>query len=162
MMEAWEAMQALRDHDKCRSIGVSNFTVRRLEETFLPQTDESPAVNQVEFHPFWYRKDLLDYCNDEDIRLESWGSLTRAEKLDHPTLLEMTHECGKTAAQVLLRWHLQHGVIVIPKSAHADRIRENADIFDFELSDDQMARMDSLSEGFSLSGWLPCPREEWY
>ncbi len=162
MMAAWEAMQALRDAGKCCSIGISNFTLRRLEEAFFPHTAEVPAVNQVEFHPFWYRKELLDYCTGKGIRLESWGSLTRSEKLADPTVAEIAREYGKTAAQVLLRWHLQRGVIIIPKSSHAARIRENADVFDFGLSAEQMNRIDALNENFTLSAWLPCPREEWY
>jgi len=162
MMGAWEAMQKLRDQGKCRSIGVSNFSVRRLEEAFFPHTDEVPAVNQVEFHPFLFKKDLLEYCVTKGIRIESWGSLTRSEKFGNPTLAEIARETGKTPAQVLLRWHLQHGVIIIPKSAHAERICENADVFDVGLSSRQMSRLDALNDGFTLSAWLPCPSDEWY
>lgn len=160
MMDAWEAMQALRDEGKCRSIGVSNFTVRRFEEAFLPRTEEVPAVDQVEFHPFWYRKGLLDYCRGKGIQLEGYSPLARGQKLDDPTLGEVAAAYGKTPAQVLIRWQLQHDVVVIPKSSHPERIRENADVFDFEITAEDMARLDALNADESILTWRPEPN--WY
>lgn len=160
MMEAWEAMQALRDEGKVRSIGVSNFTVRRFEDMFVKHTDEVPAVDQVEFHPFWYRRELLEYCRREGIQLEAYSPLVRAERMDDATLNEVAARCGKTVAQVLIRWQLQHGVVVIPKSSHAERILENADVFDFEIAPDDMARIDALNEDLTVLSWRPAG--EWY
>lgn len=162
MMPAWETMQALRDEGKCRSIGVSNFSVRRLEEAFLPHTDEIPVVNQVEWHPFCYDAALEAYCREKGILLEGWGPVTRGQKLDHPVVAGIAEEAGRTGAQVLLRWQLQHGVITIPKSSHPERIRENCELYDFALSEDQVSRLDGLTEGLSLSSWRPCPPEDWY
>jgi len=159
-MTAWQTMQALRDEGKCRSIGVSNFTVRRFEEMFFQQSDEVPAVNQVEFHPFWYRKELLDYCRAKGIQLEAYSPLARAQRMDDPTLNEIARRCGKSVAQVMIRWHLQHGVVVIPKSSHTERIRQNADAFGFELSDDDVAGIDALNEDFCVLTWRPS--EDWY
>ncbi len=158
--EAWEAMQALRDEGRIRSIGVSNFTVRRFEEQFFQHTDEAPAVNQVELHPFWSRRDVVDYCRGKGIQPEAYSPLVRARRMDDATLNEIAAGCGKSVAQVLIRWQLQHGVVVIPKSSHAERIRENADVFDFELSDEDMQRIDALNEDFCTITWRP--EEDWF
>jgi diketogulonate reductase-like aldo/keto reductase len=106
---------------------------------------------------------LLDYCKEKGIRLEGWGPLTRGQRFDDPVLQSVARNTGKTPAQVLLRWQLQHGVVTIPKSAHPERIRANADLYDFAISDEDMARLDGLAEpGYSLSDWRPCPPEQWY
>ena len=151
--ESWKAMTTLLENGKTRAIGVSNFTITHLEE-LLATTNIVPMVNQVEFHPFLYQKDLMDYCNRKTIRLEAYAPLTRTERFDHPLLKALSSKYGKTAAQLLIRWGLQHGLIVIPKSVHAERIRENSDVFDFNISDTDMKEMDSLNENYRTC-WNP-------
>ncbi|MBN1672878.1 MAG: aldo/keto reductase [Kiritimatiellae bacterium] len=158
MADTWRAMQELREEGKCRALGVSNFTVKRLD-FFFTLSDEAPTVNQVEFHPFNYDAAFLAYCGKKGIVAEAYSPLTRAQRLDDPTVGRLARAHGKTPAQILIRWNLQHGVITIPKSARQARIVENADVFDFELSAEQMAALDALSEGFFAITYRP---ENWY
>ena len=151
--EAWEAMIALQEEGKCRAIGVSNYTIRHLEE-LLADSPVVPAVNQVEFSPFLYQKDLLDFCRSCGIQLEAYSPLTRGKKLNHPTITSIADRYGKTPAQIMIRWPLQHDVVVIPKSADQRRIYENADVFDFEISSEDLALLDSLNEDFRVC-WDP-------
>ncbi len=151
--EAWKAMIALQEEGKCRAIGVSNYTIRHLEE-LLADSPVVPAVNQVEFSPFLYQKDLLDFCRSCGIQLEAYSPLTRGKKLNHPTIASLASEYGKTAAQIMIRLPLQHDVVVIPKSANQRRIYENADVFDFEISSEDLALLDSLNEDFRVC-WDP-------
>jgi diketogulonate reductase-like aldo/keto reductase len=113
-----------------------------------------PAVNQVEFSPFCYQKDLLEYCKDHGIVLEAYSPLTRRQKFKDKTLQSVSTKHGKSTAQILLRWCLQHGTVPLPKSAHPERIRENAQIFDFELDPTDMKALDGLDEGFRTT-WDP-------
>ncbi len=152
-IETWKAMITLREEGKCRAIGVSNYTIRHLEE-LLADSPVVPAVNQVEFSPFLYQKDLLDFCRKNGIQLEAYAPLTRRQKFDHPAITSLAAKYGKTAAQIMIRWPLQHDVVVIPKSANRQRISENADVFDFEISSEDMALLDSLNEDFRVS-WDP-------
>ena len=151
--ETWKAMIALQEEGKCRAIGVSNYTIRHLEE-LLADSPVVPAVNQVEFSPFLYQKDLLDFCRSCGIQLEAYSPLTRGKKLNHPTITSIADRYGKTAAQIMIRWPLQHDVVVIPKSADQRRIYENADVFDFEISSEDLALLDSLNEDFRVC-WDP-------
>ena len=160
VIEAWQAMQALRDEGLCRSIGISNFTVRRMEEAFFPHTDEMPAVNQVELHPFNARKDVRDYCAAKGIRVEAYSPLVRGQRMDDATLKDVAANCGKSPAQILIRWGLQHGIVTIPKSVRPERIRENADVYDFEISPADMARLDALDQGTPALSWRP--EEGWF
>lgn len=162
MMAAWDTLIALRAEGQVRSIGVSNFTVRRFEDFFFSRTDVVPAVNQVELHPFNSRPDVRAYCQGKGIAVESYSPLARMKEMDHPELAAVAAECGKTLVQIVLRWHLQHGLVVIPKSQHPERIRENADVFDFALTDDQMRRIDALNEDRFVIGWRPGGAENWY
>lgn len=162
IMEAWETLIDLRAEGQVRSIGVSNFTVRRFEDFFFRRTDVVPAVNQVELHPFNSRPDVRAYCRSKGIAVESYSPLARMAGMDHPVLVAVAAECGKTPAQVAIRWHLQHGRVVIPKSQHPDRIRANADVFDFALTDGQMRRIDALNEDRFVIGWRPGGKENWY
>lgn len=143
--ESWKAMTELLKQGKCRSIGVSNFTIDHLE-AHLKRTDIVPAVNQVEFHPFLHQKKLMEYCRNKGIQLEAYAPLTRGERLDDPVILEVAQKYAKTPAQVLIRWSLQHGIVVIPKSVKPERIRENGRVFDFNISDGVMRKLDSLNE----------------
>ena len=151
--ETWKAMITLLKEEKCRAIGVSNYTIRHLEE-LLASSPVVPAANQVEFSPFLYQKDLLDFCRKNGIQLEAYAPLTRRQKFDHPAITSLAAKYGKTAAQIMIRWPLQHDVVVIPKSANQRRISENADVFDFEISSEDMALLDSLNKDFRVC-WDP-------
>ena len=120
-----------------RSIGVSNFQIRHLRH-IIEDTGVVPVVNQVELHPLLSQKELLGFARENQIVLEAWSPLMQGN-LDQPVLAQIAEKYGKTTAQVILRWDIQNGVIVIPKSVKEHRIRENADIFDFELSAEDMA-----------------------
>ena len=145
--ETWRAMIKLLHQGKTRAIGVSNYSIRELNE-LLEKSDIVPAVNQVEFHPFLYQEDLLRFCKNNNIQLEAYSPLTRGKRLNHPKILELAKKYNKTLAQVLIRWSLQHNVIVIPKSIHEARIKENSQVFDFQLEPKDMKLLDSLNENF--------------
>lgn len=141
--DAWRAMLTL-PKEQCRAIGVSNFEIEHLEElrSFSPIL---PAVDQVPYSPARPQRRLLAYCREHGIAFEGYSPL-RTANLHDPRLIAIAKKHGKTPAQILLRWPLQHGVITIPKSAHPERIRENADIFDFSLDDEDMAALDAMGD----------------
>ena len=153
-LDSWRALTQLQSEGVCRAIGVSNYTVRHLEE-LRAHSGVVPAVDQVEFHPFVFDPALLQYCEANGIRLEAWSPLTRARHLDHPTIQSVAAARHRTPAQVLLRWGLQHGAIELPKSVHRERIRENAQVFDFSLSAAEMAALDGLRGGPRVGMWNP-------
>ncbi len=153
-IDAWRALEKLRRDGVCRSIGVSNYTVRHLEE-LRAHSEVLPAVDQVEFHPFVYDPELLGYCERHGIRLEAWSPLTRGHRMDDPTIRAVADTHHRTPAQVLLRWGIEHGVLEIPKSVHRERIEENARIFDFRLSKEEVARLDALHDGRRVGMWNP-------
>lgn len=144
--ETWQALEALYRAGEVRAIGVSNFLVPHLEE-LLAACEIVPAVNQVEFHPWLSQPDLRRYCKEKGIQLEAWSPLARGNKFDDPILKNIAGKYGKTPAQILLRWDLQHSVVTIPKSVTPERIRQNADIFDFLLTDKEMEELDQCDEG---------------
>ncbi len=144
--ETWRALEKLYRDGEVRAIGVSNFLVHHLED-LLQGAEVRPVLDQVEFHPFLFAADLLEYCRRQEVQLEAWSPLTRARFLDHPVLVETARAHGKTPAQVLLRWALQHQVVILPRSTQEGHIRENGAIFDFELSGPEMARLDALHSG---------------
>ena len=147
-IEVWRAMVWLLREGKARAIGVSNYTIDDLKE-ILQDSDivVVPAVNQVEFHPFLYQKELLGFSEKNTIQLEAYSPLTRGKRLNHPTILAVAKKYGnKTPAQVLIRWSLQHNLVVIPKSIHEDRILENSQVFDFQIRAEDMKLLDSLNE----------------
>lgn len=143
-LETWKALIHLQKEGLVRSIGVSNFQIRHLKH-IIEETGVVPVVNQVELHPLLSQKELLAYARENNIVLEAWSPLMQGN-LDHPVLAQIAEKYGKTTAQVILRWDIQNGVIVIPKSIKEHRIRENANIFDFELSSEDMAAIDGLNE----------------
>ncbi len=153
-IDTWRAFERLQKEGVCRAIGVSNYTVRHLEE-LRAHSEVTPAVNQVEFHPFVFDPDLLGYCARRGIRLEAWSPLTRARRLDHPVIQAVAAAHHRTPAQVLIRWGLEHDVVEIPKSVHAERIRENAQVFDFSLSAEEVASLDALRGGPRVGMWNP-------
>ncbi len=151
--ESWDALTKLLKDGKCRSIGVSNYTIQHLTE-LLEDTEVVPMVNQVEFSPFLYQKQLLDYCEKNKIQLEAYSPLTQGEKLNHPKIVQIAKTHQKTPAQVLIRWSLQHNLVTIPKSVREERIRENSQVFDYNLTTEDMRILDSLDENFRNS-WDP-------
>ncbi|GIP46519.1 glyoxal reductase [Paenibacillus sp. J53TS2] len=142
--ETWRALEQVYAEGKVRAIGVSNFQIHHLED-LLSEAKVVPVVNQVEFHPYLTQKDLLSYCRDKGIQLEAWSPLGQGHLLEHETLQGIAAKVGKTVAQVILRWDLQLGVVTIPKSVREARILENADVFDFELSTEDILAIDGLN-----------------
>ena len=140
---AWPGMEEAQQRGYVRSIGVSNFSVSELERVMAIAT-RPPAVNQVQFSPFEYRKALLAACVDRRIGVEAYSPLGTGKHLSHPTVAEIAQHIARTPAQVLLRWSIQRGAIVIPKSTHRERIEENSQLFDFELTDGDMGKLDAL------------------
>ena len=145
--ESWRALEELAAEGRVRAIGVSNYTIEHLEE-LLTTARVVPAVNQVEFHPWLYQKELLEFCRVHGIQLEAYSPLTKGERLRDPRLEAIARKYGKSPAQMLIRWCLQHEVVVIPKSTNPQRIRENADIYDFEISAEDMCRLDAFDERY--------------
>ncbi|MFD2629891.1 aldo/keto reductase [Oceanobacillus kapialis] len=141
--ETWRAMEELYHEGKVRAIGVSNFHQHHLEK-LLAGANEKPVINQVEYHPHLAQVDLHAYCKEQNIQLEAWSPLKRGQLLNDPTLTEIGEKYGKTAAQIILRWDIQHDVITIPKSTNPERIASNAAIFDFSLTEEEMQKIDAM------------------
>ena len=153
-LDSWKALERLHREGVARAIGVSNYAVRHLEE-LLENSEVVPAVDQIEFHPFVYDPELLAYCERRGIRLVAWAPLTRGRRFDHPTVQAIAKAHARTPAQVLIRWGLQHGAIEIPKSVHRERIEENFRVFDFSLTEEEVARLDALRDGSRIGLWNP-------
>jgi diketogulonate reductase-like aldo/keto reductase len=151
--ESWRALVTLYEEGKCRAVGVSNYTVRHLEE-LLATSSLVPMVNQVELSPFLYQRELIDFCRRHGIVVEAYSPLTQGQKLDDERLLRVARKHNKTAAQVLIRWALEHDLVVLPKTVRRERLRENADVFDFALDAEDMAALDALNEGLHVA-WDP-------
>ncbi|MFW9902803.1 MAG: aldo/keto reductase [Candidatus Thorarchaeota archaeon] len=150
-LETWRALEKLLEEGKARAIGVSNFMRHHLEN-LISEADIIPAVDQVEFTPYLYLKDLYDYCREKRIIIEAYSPLTRGKKLDDPRLLEIAKKYNKTPAQILIRWGLQLDLVSLPKSKHLRWIIENSQIFDFNISDEDMNRLGTFNENFRTSG----------
>jgi len=142
--EAWRALETLYKQGKVKAIGVSNFQIHHLEQ-LMKHAEIKPMVNQVEFHPRLTQKELLAYCQSQDIQLEAWSPLMQGELLNNTELLEIAQRYNKSIAQIIIRWDLQSGVITIPKSTKEHRIVENFDVFDFELAVEDMSRINQLN-----------------
>ena len=155
--QSWRALEALQRKGKTRSIGVSNFTIAHLSE-LLAESEIVPAVNQVEFHPYLYQQDLLTFCRAKGIVIEAYSPLTHGERLKDPKLVAIAKKYSsaetKSTARILIHWALQHGLVVIPKSSNRRRIFENADVFDFEISEEDMRLLDSFNENLRTC-WDP-------
>jgi len=152
--DSWRALQEIQKAGKAKAIGVSNYTVKHLQE-LLDSSDTRPAVNQVEFHPFIYNEqaELLDFCEVEGIVFEAYSPLARGRRND-PLLEERARKYNKSASQVMLRWALQHGTVPLPRSADPDHIAENFEVFDFELSPVDMAAIDNINQT-DRTAWDP-------
>lgn len=143
LLGTWRAFEELRDSGRVRSIGVSNFETKHLQLLF----DEGatvPSVNQIEVHPYFAQGDLRAFDHEHGIVTEAWSPIARGDVLADPTIEDIAQEVGRTPAQVVLRWHVQRGDVVFPKSVHAERMRENFELFDFGLDPDAMRRIDEL------------------
>jgi diketogulonate reductase-like aldo/keto reductase len=154
-LESWKAMEQALADGKTRAIGISNFMKRHVVE-LLDNSKIIPAINQIELSPFNYlfRKDTIDYCLKNDIKTEAYSPLTKGRKLNDPNLVEMANRYRKSTAQILIRWTLEHEFVVIPKSTKEHRIIENANVFDFSISREDMDVLDELNENL-VTGWDP-------
>nr|WP_324291845.1 aldo/keto reductase [Tropheryma whipplei] len=148
-INVWEVLLELKESGRAKSVGVSNFLsehIDKIKEAGFPL----PSVNQIELHPWLQQRELVLSCRNDGIQIESWGPFARFSKdLDaFPELTRPAKQYGKTPAQVILRWHIQKGYVVFPKTVHAERLRQNIDIFDFDLTPDEISGIDSLDAGF--------------
>jgi diketogulonate reductase-like aldo/keto reductase len=152
-IETWKALETILTSGRCRAIGVSNYLIRHLEE-LLDRSDIVPAVNQAEFSPYLYQRDLVEFCHAHHIQLEAYSPLTKGRQLGDPELSEIAARYFKSPAQILIRWALQKGLVVIPKSSNKNRISENAQVFDFAISVEDMNALDSFHRELHTS-WDP-------
>ena len=145
MLETWEGMEVLYNEGKVKNIGVSNFTIEQLE-LLEAKTTIKPVINQVEFHPYFTQESLRNYLASASIQMESWSPLMNAEILTDETINAIADETGKSPAQIVIRWNIEHGVVTIPKSVTPHRIEENINVFDFSLTEAQINRIDALNQ----------------
>ncbi len=144
--EIWSALERIKKEGRSLSIGVSNFAPKHLNEILI-NANFTPAVNQIEMSPFLHQQEISSFCKKENIHLTGYCPLARGIRFNNPVLCRVAEETNKTAAQVMIRWAIQNGNTVIPKSVRPKRIEENADVFDFELREDQIKILDELEEG---------------
>ena len=145
-VSTWQTLEEFYRDGRARSIGVSNFQVAHLER-LAAETDTVPAVNQIEAHPYFHNDDVRAYGQEHGIHTEAWSPIAQGEVLDDETITQIGEKVGKTPAQVVLRWHIQRGDIIFPKSVTPSRIEENFAIFDFELGSDEMDKLNALGKG---------------
>ena len=144
-LETWRALEKLYKDGYVRAIGVSNFQVHHLQDIHA-NFEMKPMVNQVEFHPRLTQREVLTFCRENSIQLEAWAPLMRGRLMDNPTIVKLAEKYGKKPSQIILRWDLDSEVVTIPKSIHAERIRENADIFDFQLEVSDIEEINALNK----------------
>jgi diketogulonate reductase-like aldo/keto reductase len=147
--EAWRALETLYKEGRVKAIGVSNFQIHHLEE-LMKDAEIKPMINQVEYHPRLTQLELRSFCKENGIQFEAWSPLMQGQLLDNPLLMEIAERYNKSVAQIILRWDLQNGVITIPKSTKEARIIANAEVFDFELSSQDMDRISGLNENLRV------------
>ncbi|HEX6714629.1 MAG TPA: aldo/keto reductase [Thermoleophilaceae bacterium] len=145
-VSTWKVLEEAGAGGRARSIGVSNFQVDHLQR-LIDECDVVPAVNQIELHPYFQNREVASFCEQNEIAVEAWSPIAQGDVLDDPVVNEIADSVGRSAAQVVLRWHVQKRYIVFPKSTTPERIEENFRLFDFELSGEQMARIDELDRG---------------
>lgn len=153
--ETWKALEELYAEGKIRAIGLSNFLPHHIDE-LMKTAKVKPMVDQIEFHPGWAQLEVSEYCRKNDIVVEAWSPLGRKEVLDNEVLRDIGSKYGKSTAQICVRWVLQHGILPLPKTVNAKRMAENADVFDFELTDEEMKAIDELRD---LGGQCALPDE---
>ncbi|MBT2582641.1 aldo/keto reductase [Planococcus sp. ISL-109] len=142
--EAWKALEHLYSDGQVKAIGVSNFQIHHLED-LMKDADIKPVVNQVEYHPRLTQEPLQAFCQEHDIQLEAWSPLMAGKALEQADLQKIAQKYGKSVAQIILRWNLQNGVVTIPKSTNEGRIVENSQLFDFELAEEDMTKINALN-----------------
>ncbi|KAB7705044.1 aldo/keto reductase [Bacillus aerolatus] len=147
--ETWRALERLYNEGVVKAIGVCNFQIHHLEE-LMAGSNEKPVINQIENHPYLTQEELRTYCRDKNIAVEAWSPIARNQLAAEPTLNHLAKKYNKSVSQIILRWHLQNGTIIIPKSVHPDRIKENIDLFDFQLSVEDMKNISALNKGERL------------
>lgn len=145
-LDAWREMESIYQSGRAKAIGLSNFMIPHLQDV-LRMCTVQPAVNQIEFHPQLIQPELLAFCREHEIQVEAWSPIIKGQVTDIPIIKDLAQKYGKTPSQITLRWHLQHQVVTIPKSSNPQRIAENSQFFDFELTAEDMAQLDSLDEG---------------
>ena len=145
-IETWKALEQIKKNGLCKSIGVSNYAPHHLEE-IMELTGEKPVVNQIELNPFLQQQKIAEFCNKEGIHLTGYCPLARGRRFDDPELSRISRETGKSPAQVMIRWALERGQTVIPKSSRPLRIEKNAEVFDFSLNEGQMRTLNGLDQG---------------
>lgn len=150
----WEGLRRAKAEGLCHHVGVSNYPIELIVE-LVDSSGEVPLVNQIEWTPFGHSEDMYAFCRQNAIIIQAYSPLARGEKLNDPTIKQIGRAYGKSPAQVMLRWDLQLGVVPLPKASSIEHMRENFDVFDFELSDDDMATLNGLNEGYSAFGRLP-------
>ncbi|AXM88177.1 aldo/keto reductase [Anoxybacillus ayderensis G10] len=143
--EAWRALEKLYKEGRVKAIGVSNFQIHHLQD-LMQDAEIKPMVNQVEYHPRLTQKELHSFCREHGIQLQAWSPLMQGLLLDNEVLQEIATKYNKSVAQIILRWDLQHGVVTIPKTTKEHRMVENASIFDFSLTEEEMERIDNLNK----------------
>jgi len=154
-LDSWRAMEEILKSGRARSIGVSNYGVHHLQELFR-NCSVKPSVNQIELHPWLQRRDLVQFCESQGIVLEAYSPLTKGLKLKDPLLLKIATKYRKSTAQVLIKWCLQKGFVTLPKSVTPSRIASNIQVYDFEISKEDMLHLDSCDE-YLVTGWDPVP-----
>lgn len=142
-LKTWEVMEKIYESGRARAVGVSNFMTHHLKD-LMAHSDLIPAVNQVEFHPSLVQTELRAFCKANGIQFESWSPLKKGQIVDMQPITDLTKKYEKSHAQIVLRWNMQHGIVTIPKSSKPHRIKENMEIFDFELSQEDMGLIDAL------------------
>ncbi len=153
--ELWEGLIRAKKEGLVKDIGVSNYPIELIESLSEQFPEEKPVVNQIEWSPFGHSVDMLEYCNDNDIIIQAYSPLTRAERLENPDLRKIAEAYGKDPAQILTRWNLQTGTVPLPKANDIGHLEENLDVFDFEINDDDMATLNSMNEHYSALESLP-------
>ena len=151
--ETWKAFRALREDGRVRTLGVCNFMPEHLDRLF-DETGEYPTVNQIELHPTWQQRDVVEYCRAHNIAVEAYSPMARGADLANGVVERIAEAHGVTPAQVILRWHIENGTIIIPKSVHAERQRENLGLFGFALTPEEHAQIDAL-DGPTRAGHDP-------
>ncbi|MGL5347855.1 MAG: aldo/keto reductase [Peptostreptococcaceae bacterium] len=148
--ETWKAFEELYESQKVKAIGVCNFKIEHLEE--LKKTAKiMPMVNQIEIHPFSVKTNVLEYCKDNNIQVMAWAPISRGRVFNNELLIKLAEKYNKSITQIVLKWHMQRDVITIPKSTKEERMKENIDIFDFEISSEDMKKINLLNEGDEVS-----------
>lgn len=153
-VKLWEGLMSAKQDGMTKDIGVSNYSTDQMAK-LIKETNEVPVVNQIEWSPFGHSQEMLEYCRENDIVIQAYSPLTRAERLNDPQLKEISERYDKSPAQILTRWNLQMGTVPIVKANRIDHLEEDMDVFDFEIDNDDMAALNSMNEHYSALGSTP-------